>query len=138
MTQWCTSRSIAAAVVIGSLKIPSHFENGRLLVSSTLQRSYRSDSRVNSTSISSRLCWTYPISSMNKPSRRASFLISFLRRIDSDLAVLGSQLQDLQVFLAALIPAKPLLKQVEGHTEPAGGEQLIAVPVVLEGARLAH
>src|ERR1035438_2302464 len=60
------------------------------------------------------------------------------RRIDSDLAVLGSQLQDLQVFLAALIPAKPLLKQVEGHTEPAGGEQLIAVPVVLEGARLAH
>ena len=39
-------------------KIPSHLENGRLLVSSTLPRSYRSDSKVNSTSISSRLCWT--------------------------------------------------------------------------------
>ena len=26
---WCTSRSIAAAVVMGSLKIFSHFENGR-------------------------------------------------------------------------------------------------------------
>src|ERR1035438_4239716 len=36
MTQWCTNRSMAAAVVIGSLKIPSHFENGRLLVSSHL------------------------------------------------------------------------------------------------------
>ena len=34
MTQWCTNRSMAAAVVIGSLKVPSHFENGRLLVSS--------------------------------------------------------------------------------------------------------
>ena len=32
MMLWCTSRSIAAAVVMGSLKIFSHFENGRLLV----------------------------------------------------------------------------------------------------------
>ena len=30
MMLWCTSRSIAAAVVMGSLKIFSHFENGRL------------------------------------------------------------------------------------------------------------
>jgi len=34
--------------------------------------------------------------------------------------------------------AKLLLKQVEGHAKAAGREQLIAVPVMLEGARLAH
>ena len=39
MTLWWTRRSIAAAVVIGSLKIDSHFENGRLLVRITLPRS---------------------------------------------------------------------------------------------------
>src|SRR5436305_14927235 len=33
---------MAAAAVIGSLNMPSHLENGRLLVSSTLPRSYRS------------------------------------------------------------------------------------------------
>jgi hypothetical protein len=49
---------MAAAVVIGSLKIASQPENGRLLVSSTLPRSYRSASSRNSTSISSRLCCT--------------------------------------------------------------------------------
>ena len=49
---------MAAAVVIGSLKIVSHFENGKLLVSITVPRSYRSANRVNSTSISSRLCCT--------------------------------------------------------------------------------
>jgi hypothetical protein len=32
---------MAAAVVIGSLKITSHFENGKLLVNSMLPRSYR-------------------------------------------------------------------------------------------------
>ena len=37
--EWCTSRSMAAMVVIGSLKIWSHFENTRLLVMSTLRRS---------------------------------------------------------------------------------------------------
>src|ERR1017187_10409977 len=60
------------------------------------------------------------------------------RRIDSDLAVLRGQFQYLQIFLAALMQAKLLLKQVEGHAEAAGREQLIAVPVVFEGARLAH
>src|ERR1017187_599015 len=59
-------------------------------------------------------------------------------RIDSDLTVSGSQLQDLQVFLAALRRTKLLLKQIEGHAEPAGGEQLVAVSVVLERARLTH
>jgi hypothetical protein len=39
MTLWWTTRSIAAAVVIGSLKMVSHFENGRLLVIRTLPRS---------------------------------------------------------------------------------------------------
>ena len=39
ITEWCTSRSIAAAVVIGSLKIASQPENARLLVSITLPRS---------------------------------------------------------------------------------------------------
>src|ERR1035441_10782795 len=51
MTEGCTSRSIAAAVVIGSLNISSHFENARLLVNRTLPRSYRSASKVNRTSI---------------------------------------------------------------------------------------
>jgi hypothetical protein len=36
MTLWWTRRSIAAAVVVGSLKISSHRENGRLLVIITL------------------------------------------------------------------------------------------------------
>lgn len=49
---------MAAAVVMASLKICSHLLNGKLLVSITLPRSYRSASSVNSTSISSRLCWT--------------------------------------------------------------------------------
>ena len=39
MIEWCTSRSIAAAVVIGSLKILSHCEKTRLLVIITLRRS---------------------------------------------------------------------------------------------------
>src|SRR6266849_11077791 len=52
MTLGCTSRSIAAALVIGSLKIPSHWENGRWLVMSTRPASYRSASSVNSTSLS--------------------------------------------------------------------------------------
>src|SRR5579863_2715283 len=51
---------MAAAVVSGSLKMLSHFENGRLLVTITLPRSYRSASSVNSTSTSFRLCCTYP------------------------------------------------------------------------------
>lgn len=38
-TAWCTTRSMAAAVVIGSLKILSHFENTRLEVIITLLRS---------------------------------------------------------------------------------------------------
>jgi hypothetical protein len=49
---------MAAAVVMGSLKIRSHLENlekTRLLVIMTLRRSYRSESSVNKTSISSRL-----------------------------------------------------------------------------------
>src|SRR5262249_34469110 len=36
---WCTTRSIAHAVVIGSLKIRSHCENTKLLVIKTLRRS---------------------------------------------------------------------------------------------------
>jgi hypothetical protein len=36
MTLWSSRQSMAAAVVIGSLKIPSHLENGRLPVSSAL------------------------------------------------------------------------------------------------------
>ena len=63
MTEWCTRRSMAAAVVIGSLKILSHSLKTRLLVIITLRRSYLSARKVNSTSISSRLCWTYPMSS---------------------------------------------------------------------------
>jgi len=39
MMLWCTRRSMAAAVVIGSLKMLSHLENGRLLVNRTLPRS---------------------------------------------------------------------------------------------------
>ena len=39
MMLWCTSRSIAAAVVMGSLKIFSHFENGKFLVRMMLVRS---------------------------------------------------------------------------------------------------
>jgi hypothetical protein len=61
-----------------------------------------------------------------------------LHRIDSVFTVLGSQLQDLQVLLTALRSAEVLLKKVEGHAEPAGGEQLVTVPVVLEGTRFAH
>src|SRR5512135_3560076 len=50
MTQWCTSRSIAAAVIIASLKIDSQPENAGWLDPITLPRSYRSASRLNSTS----------------------------------------------------------------------------------------
>ena len=50
------SRSMAAAVVMASLKICSHLLNGKLLVSITLPRSYRSAKSVNSTSIFSRFC----------------------------------------------------------------------------------
>jgi hypothetical protein len=39
MIEWCTRRSTAAMVVIGSLKIWSHFENTRLLLTHTLRRS---------------------------------------------------------------------------------------------------
>ena len=57
MTQWWISRSMAAAVVMGSLNIRSHWENTRFEVRITLLRSYRSASRVNRTSVSSRSCW---------------------------------------------------------------------------------
>lgn len=57
-TLWCTSRSIAAAVVIGSLKMASHFEHDRLLVSRMLLRSQRSARSAKSTSISARFCCT--------------------------------------------------------------------------------
>jgi len=39
ITEWCTRRSMVAAVVIGSLKIRSHSLNTRLLVMITLRRS---------------------------------------------------------------------------------------------------
>jgi hypothetical protein len=39
MVAWCTNRSMAAIVVMGSLKIWSHFENTRLLVIIMLRRS---------------------------------------------------------------------------------------------------
>jgi len=55
---------MAAAVVIGSLNICSHLDDGRLLLINRLVRSYRSAINVNNTSISSRLCCTYQISSM--------------------------------------------------------------------------
>ena len=76
---WCTNRSIAAAVVIGSLNIFSHAENGRLLVIIVEAVSYRSANKVNSTSISSLFCWTYPMSSMMS----ASYLRSFLKSAGS-------------------------------------------------------
>ena len=50
---------MAAAVVIASLKIDSHLLKGRLLLISTLPRSYRSASSVNNTSISSRIYCTF-------------------------------------------------------------------------------
>ena len=39
MTEWCTTRSIAASVVIGSLKMRSHSEKTRLVEIATLRRS---------------------------------------------------------------------------------------------------
>jgi hypothetical protein len=45
------SQAAAAAVIIGSLKIVSHFENGRFEVIITLPRSYRSAKSVKRTSI---------------------------------------------------------------------------------------
>ena len=71
---------MAAAVVMASLKICSHLLKGRLLVSSTLPLSYLSASNVKSTSISSRVCWTYPKSSMINPSNRDNFLINLGKR----------------------------------------------------------
>ncbi|MBW1961787.1 MAG: hypothetical protein JRJ04_10055 [Deltaproteobacteria bacterium] len=47
----CSSRAMAAAVAIGSLRICYHLENRRLLAIITLPRLYRSAIRVNSTSI---------------------------------------------------------------------------------------
>lgn len=58
ITAWCTRRSIAAAVVIGSLKMRSHSLKTRLLVITTLLRSYLWARNVKRTSISSRSCWT--------------------------------------------------------------------------------
>lgn len=80
MTLWCTRRSMAAAVVMASLKICSHLLNGKLLVSSTLPRSYRSAKSVNKASISSRDCCTYPKSSMISASTLASLLIILANR----------------------------------------------------------
>src|SRR6266508_4505089 len=58
MTEWCTTRSIAAMVVIGSLKMRFQSEKTRFVEMATLRLSYRSACKVNSTSISSRSCWT--------------------------------------------------------------------------------
>jgi len=87
---------MAAAVVIASLKICSHLLNGRLLVSITLPRSYRSANRVNNTSISSRLCWTYPRSSMMIASNFDSFLMT-LANLKSRLATRSSWTRRLHV-----------------------------------------
>jgi len=46
-------------------------------------------------------------------------------RIDSDSLSLAAT--RISVFIAALIRTKLLLKQIEGHAEPAGGEQLVAI-----------
>jgi len=51
---------MAAAVVIGSLKIFSHCEKGKLLVSITLHRSYRSAKSTHNTFLASFLLgWEY-------------------------------------------------------------------------------
>jgi len=50
---WCLSRSMAAVVVILSLKIFSHPENAKLLVIMIERISYLAESSANKTSVSS-------------------------------------------------------------------------------------
>jgi len=59
------------------------------------------------------------------------------RRLHPHLALLCRQVQDAQVLLRRPLRL-PLQKQVVGHAEAAGGEQVRPVTVVSEGPRLAE
>jgi hypothetical protein len=59
------------------------------------------------------------------------------RLVHADLSLLRCQVEDRQVLLDRAA-APPVLQDVVGHPEPAGGEHRVAVAVLLERPGLAH
>jgi hypothetical protein len=58
--------------------------------------------------------------------------------VDSHFAVLGGMLQNLQIFLGARLFITAVAQPIEGEAKPRRREQVLAIDIVGESARLTH